>query len=341
MIQSSGSRRQTSAIELVISLVTKTCAVLTLAWAAGASPSPAPGLAKAAGVAELDDRQIEKMVSNRFHDLGSLSVGKPNNGRLLNPVRPEDGTLLELVAPDYAWATQETVHYLTRAVKKVHTEHPDTPPLHVGHISKPGGGYLSPHRSHQSGRDIDLGFYYKDKRAWYRRATWKTLDVERTWTLVKALITETDVDVILVDHYIQLMLKKHARAIGEDEQWLHEIFVGDADRPRIIRHAHGHSTHLHVRFFNPIAQTNAQRAYPFLVEKDLVEPVTVYAHHRAQKGDTLGRLARRYGTSVRAIQAANGLRNTLIQARKVYKIPRPGGPTPVNQPLEFPPRRLP
>jgi penicillin-insensitive murein endopeptidase len=195
--------------------------------------------------------------------------------------------------------------------------------------------------SHQSGRDVDVGYYYTKKRAWYRLATWDNLDVARTWTFVRTLITHTDVEMILIDGSLQKLLRAHATKSGEDEEWLQRVFKGDGERGAIIRHVRGHATHMHLRFFSPEAQRNAQIVYPLLVEEQLVDPVTVYAHHRVRKGDTLGRLARRYGTSVAAIQRANGLRSTKIQAKKTYKIPRPGGPMPVDGQLEFPSRQLP
>jgi penicillin-insensitive murein endopeptidase len=155
------------------------------------------------------------------------------------------------------------------------------------------------------------------------------------------MITRTDVELILVDSSIQVLLRQHAEALGEDKDWLQRIFRGSPERPAIIRHARGHATHIHARFFNPQAQKNAQRAYPFLLEHDLVRPVVLFEHHKVRKGETLGRLAKRYGTTVQAIQQANGLRSTMIQARKVYKIPRRGGPTPVDEPLSFPDRQVP
>lgn len=332
---------------LVLTLLTRTCVAVALSWAAGPG-APVPELAPelelggARDALRLSDDALEARVAQSLPSLGSLSLGQPNHGKMLGAVKPEQGALLELVAPDFSWGTAETVGYLELAVSKVHAEHPGTPPLHVGHLSRKEGGYLSPHKSHQSGRDVDLGFYYRDGRTWYRRGTAQTLDIARTWSLVRALITETDVEMIIVDYSIQHLLRAHAETIGEDREWLRQIFRGDAQRPRIIRHLRGHATHLHVRFFNPAAQTLARRAYPFLVERSIVAPVTVFHYHRAKKGDTLGRLARIYGTSVRAIQAANGLRSTKIQARKVYKIPRPGGPPRASgTPLEIPPRRLP
>lgn len=290
---------------------------------------------------EWSDSGLKQAAHDHPSSLGPLSIGYPNNGRLLNGVKPEDGALFELVADDYAWGTQETIEYLKEAVRVVHSEHEDTLPLHIGHISKKSGGYLSPHLSHQSGRDVDLGYYYKSKRNWYRRATWKTLDVERTWTLVRAFITETDVEMLLIDHSIQSLLRKHAERIGEDKTWLQQVFRGSPERPAIIRHVRGHATHIHARFFSPHAQVNAQRAYPYLLDEKLIEPVLVYSYHKVRKGETLGRIAKRYGTSVRAIQAANGLRSTVIQARKTYKIPKRGGPRPVKDALSFPARVLP
>ena len=51
-------------------------------------------------------------------------------------------------------------------------------------------------------------------------------------------------------------------------------------------------------------------------------PRPAYATHRVRSGDTLGALARRYGTSVRAIQAANNLgRRTVIGIGQQLRMP--------------------
>lgn len=289
----------------------------------------------------LTAQELARLVHDQPAALGSLSLGYPHNGQLLNPVQPEPGELFDVIAPDFSYGTEETVRYLETAVRAVHREHPGTLPLHLGHISKPGGGYLSPHLSHQSGRDVDVGFYYKAKRSWYRRATAETLDVERTWTLVKALITQTDVEFLFIDRWVQILLKSHAAKLGEDPDWLSQVFTGSSERPALIRHEPGHATHIHVRFYNPRAQQNARVAYPHLLSERIIEPVVVFTEYRARKGDTLGRLAKRYGTTVRAIQQANGMRGTTIIAKSVYKIPKGGGPAPVVEALDFPPRVLP
>lgn len=329
----------------MLTLLSRTCITVALAWAAGPGaqlPAIDPTLQlplerRALG---LSDDDLEKQVIEDPNGLGSLSLGEPHRGRLLGGVPLQSSRLLEVVAPDVAFGTHETVAYLERAVRRVQELHDNTPPLSVGHISRPSGGYVSPHKSHQSGRDVDLGFYYAKNGGWYRRGTADNLDLARCWSLVRALITETDVEMIIVDNSIQRLLQAYAERIGEDRAWLKRIFSGDAEHPEIIRHLWGHTTHFHVRFFNPAAQTLAARAYPHLVDADLVDPVQSFTTYRAKKGDTLGRLANRFGTTVRAIQAANGMRGTVIQAKKVYRIPRAGGPT-VPVPLTIPSRCLP
>jgi penicillin-insensitive murein endopeptidase len=64
--------------------------------------------------------------------------------------------------------------------------------------------------------------------------------------------------------------------------------------------------------------------------------------HRVRKGETLGMLARKYGTSVDAIKRANGLRSNLIRAKQSYRIPRAGtAPVVRAQPVAIPRRSLP
>lgn len=297
--------------------------------------------AKARPIDDLSRTELQKLLKSSPESLGPLSVGLPNSGRLFNAVELPESKYFHRVSPDKAYGTEETVDALIRAAARVHEQYPDSPPLFVGHLSRPSGGYLSPHLSHQAGRDVDLGFYYSDKPRWYTRATAANLDVPRTWALVRALIVETDVEMILIDHGIIALLKSHALARGEDPIWLDRVFSGKEGGRTIIRHARGHATHLHIRFFNPDAQRRGQKLYPLLVEQNLVPPVTVYSTFRAKKGDTLGKIAKRYNTTVEALKRANGLKKSLIVAGRVYKIAQRGGPKPNTAPLTFPPRQLP
>ncbi|MCC6557460.1 MAG: penicillin-insensitive murein endopeptidase [Polyangiaceae bacterium] len=270
-------------------------------------------------LAAMTDAQIEERFKADPASLGSMSLGSARAGLLVNGVQmPEDDAWV-LIDRAHAWGTQETVDYLARAIQAVRRQIPDTPRISIGHISGKNGGHLSPHISHQGGRDVDVGYYLSDGRSGFRRAAASNLDRERTWALVRALITETDVELILIDSGVQRLLKAHALQAGEDAAWLDEIFQVGSRSPRpLIRHAKGHANHLHVRFYNPVAQASGARAYPALVKlgklRRSVSSNVQYVRHVARPGHTLGWMAKRYGTTVEAIQKANGMRSTHVQA---------------------------
>lgn len=289
----------------------------------------------------VSDASVRQRVSQDLPSLGSMSIGLPHKGSLVNAVAMPEDKRWVLVDKAHAWGTQETVDFLVAAISKVYDQFPEAPPLNIGHLSGRRGGFLRPHRSHQSGRDVDLGFYYQNGGHWYLRADETSLDRERTWALVRSLITETDVRFILIDHSIQKLLRTYAESIGEDKAWLDDVFTNAGpNRFAIIRHARGHSTHMHVRFYNPIAQETARRSYPSLVALKMIKPPQHYLSHRVKKGETLIHLAKRYGTSVASIKRANGLRSSKIFARKTYKIPRTG-PASAGPRAVIPKRRLP
>jgi len=150
-------------------------------------------------------------------------------------------------------------------------------------------------------------------------------------------VTETDVDRIFVDRSIIAILYQHALEEGEDRAWLNDIF-GRTSEKGIIQHERRHKDHMHVRFFNARAQERGRIVYPTLVDSGVAPPPMV--KHRVRSGETLGSLAKRYGTSVSAIKAANGLRGTQLRAGRSYTIPIRRLP-PDGGPIVVPPRRLP
>jgi LysM repeat protein len=287
------------------------------------------------------DERIAEAVNGDLPSLGSMSVGNPNAGLLVNGRNAKASELYRPVAAGSAWATEETLGYLDAALAKVHATIADTPVLPLGDISAERGGPISPHLSHQSGRDVDIGYFYRGEQRWYRRGNAQNLDLERNWAFVRALVTETDVDLIFIDHSIQALLKEHAISRGEPRAWVEGLFGGGGQRA-IIRHARGHATHLHVRFFNPVAQETARRSYTALVGRGVVPPVQSFLQHRVKKGETLGKLAKRYQVSVVAIKRANRLKKSLIREKRTILIPLAHPrPAPPPKRLAFPPRRLP
>jgi len=291
--------------------------------------------------AEAAPREAEALLVTAQTDpaaLGPLSIGTPDAGLLVNPVPFPEGALWTVRDPREAWATDETIDAVVTAIEAVEARHPGSPRVVIGDLSNPSGGRLNRHKSHQAGRDVDIGFYYRSGDAGsFRAARKKDLDLPRTWALVRAFVTETDVERVFVDRSLISVLFAHAVEEGEDRGWLNDVF-GRTSEKGIIQHERRHKDHFHVRFFNPRAQERARVVYPVLVETGVAPPPMV--RHRVKRGETLGSLARRYGTSVSAIRAANGLRSSRLRAGRSYTIPIRKTP-PDTGPVVVPPRRLP
>ncbi|HTJ82033.1 MAG TPA: penicillin-insensitive murein endopeptidase, partial [Polyangiaceae bacterium] len=282
----------------------------------------------------LSDADVQKKVKGDLSSLGSISIGAPNRGRLINGVRFPDGEHWKLTDPGNAYGTQETVDSIQKAIAKVDDKFPNSPPVIIGHISAKNGGRLRPHKSHQAGRDVDLSYFYTGNVGWYAVATEKNLDRARTWAFVKAFVEDPNVEMVLMDTSIQRLLRDYALQKGEDRAFVDQVFQVSGKNPRsIVRYAHGHDTHIHVRFFSPAAQATAHLAAAYLPKppplparhdsrpgKQLAKEGhgskrgdDDYILHRARSGDTLDSLARRYGCTVAEIKEANGLKSTSLK----------------------------
>ena len=151
-----------------------------------------------------------------------------------------------------------------------------------------GGGERSAfHRSHQSGRDVDLLYYMRDANgrpfepdamhvfnaaARATDGTGLTVDVPRTWMLVKELITAPEAPVQWVFMYepIARRLIDHAQRIGEPEALIARARKtlrqpGDSAR---------HDDHLHVRVYC----STADKAYGCVD----IGPMELLADHQAE-----------------------------------------------------------
>jgi murein endopeptidase len=291
-----------------------------------------------ASLLSVSDEELARRVETDVASLGSLSIGAPGSAILLNAVALPPGPRGEIAASAEIWGTSETMASIETAIGKVHELFPSAPPIVIGDISDPDGGRLKRHESHQGGRDADLGFYFRDRQElWFAPGTAANLDLPRNWALVRALVTCTDVETILLDTRIQRVLYKYALSISEDKDWLDRVFqYSRGSGNAVVKHVPGHRNHYHVRFYNPVAQELGRRAHPYLVQAGLVAPPVFTVRHVVRQGQTMGYLAARYGTSVRAIEQANGLTTTQLRAGRSYRIPvRAAAPasTPVVVPL--------
>lgn len=179
--------------------------------------------------------------------LGAASIGSPARGSLLFGVELSASETIER-AGKYPYGTASVVAAIERAVREVNRCFPGAHKLAVGDLSRRRGGWLLPHRSHQSGLDADLGFYYRSGPAWYVRPTVETLDAPRTWRLLRALWGGGNVEVVFLDLRLQRLLHAYATTLNEPGLDLDAIFDLNNKKNRWLRHEYGHHTHMHVRF---------------------------------------------------------------------------------------------
>ncbi len=190
------------------------------------------------------------------------SVGRPWDGKLRNGVKLPTGTGYLIRRPARAFGAAHVVAHLRQAIRAVRGEHRRLHTLAIGDLSQKRGGAISEHRSHQSGRDLDIGFYFKKVPAGYpssfARATERNLDKAATWDLLVAFARTADdpggVQAIFVDYDVQGMLYEWARERGVDEGYLDRLFQypdGKHGGAGLVRHEPHHDDHFHIRFKCP------------------------------------------------------------------------------------------
>jgi hypothetical protein len=189
----------------------------------------------------------------------TASIGQPYHGRLIDGVPfPEQFQGYNVRAEDRAYATPELIGALLDAVDAVRQQDPATCDLFLGDISRDGGGGINNHRSHQNGRDVDLGMFARGNRplGTFMPMNGENLDVPKTWALIENLLRSQRVQYIFLDRRIQNLLYDYALCRGVDPTYLDHLFGGG--RGSIIQHQRNHHDHMHVRFYAPWSAMAAQ-----------------------------------------------------------------------------------
>lgn len=217
------------------------------------------------------------------------SVGSPTEGHLVGGMRLGEAPWLRIV-PTYAqgdvrWGIEPLVGAIERAARAVRRQFPDAV-LSVGHLSRPGGGELDRHASHESGRDADVGFYVKNERNKPIYAdhfvpfrgdgtapTWPgaRFDDARNWAFVAAIVGDAHARVthVFVATPIRQRLLDYAARIGAPLA----IRIRASELMAQPRGALPHDDHFHVRVGCPAG-----------MEKCIEQPTA--RHHRKHPAAT-------------------------------------------------------
>lgn len=190
------------------------------------------------------------------------SIGKPNRGRLRKAVQLERGPGYFIRRPHRSYGATHTVGYVRTTLAEIRQRFPAMHDLAIGDLSARRGGKITMHASHQSGRDVDLGFYFKSKPRGYPQsfvvANRKNLHFEASWALLTKFTNLAEepsgVDRIFMSYASQKMFYKLARKRGIPRATLQRMFqypAGKRAKRGVIRHEPGHDEHIHVRFKCP------------------------------------------------------------------------------------------
>lgn len=181
----------------------------------------------------------------------SQSVGRPDRGRLVNGMQlPVNTELYAIRNPAHAWASSHTIVSLQQGIAEFRKRTRFERELMIADISQKGGGRFRPHRSHRSGRDVDLQL----PLAWTVREGTVPYDTDQvdwdaTWQLIRAFVDGGQVRFIFLSTSRQKFLREAAIRAGATPEELDKLIqYRSSGRATVVRHSRGHDKHMHIRF---------------------------------------------------------------------------------------------
>jgi penicillin-insensitive murein endopeptidase len=221
----------------------------------------------AVGVADASGTPGKSSAKSHGQDRSSIvsrSLGSPTRGALEGGVALPTGRFVALRNGVTArWGLPVLVGLLERSARRVAKLHPESVLL-VGDLSTRKGGRLGGHRSHQSGRDADVGFYYTDarERPVLARRFWRVddagrvvgertvkFDDARNWALVESWLIDPEARIqhVFVADPLRRRLLSHARSVGVYPPVLHRASLALKQPSRGL----AHDDHFHIRIACP------------------------------------------------------------------------------------------
>lgn len=216
-------------------------------------------------VIDATDHSLPGKYQRRPYSRMSLTAGHPNDGFQLRAKRLVSSPQLFVrkSSRDRSYGYPSLVLMLHRSAKDVAKAVVGSVML-VGDLSIKGGGPLSGHHSHQSGRDADVGFYVKDQRERPVRSTEFVafdgdgaakdgaavrFDDHRNWLLVESWVKDRRAGLahVFVSDPLRARLLRYARE--------HPRFAPYADKAAVLleqpENGEPHDDHFHVRISCP------------------------------------------------------------------------------------------
>lgn len=186
------------------------------------------------------------------------SIGRPNQGSLKNAVHLDpdgDGLGRGFAVAQHRpnlWGTPELVSLVQRCGKNYRSYFSlKYPPIPIGDLSSREGGALKKHKSHQSGRDVDVGFMRKKplSKGYFTDTTPPEMNMYAQWVVLKCFLDDPQIDKVFIEksrvkaiqQYIKNIYKKRPKKLA-----LYLSYFPGGKRKAIYPDKI-HKSHMHVR----------------------------------------------------------------------------------------------
>jgi murein endopeptidase len=193
----------------------------------------------------------------------SVSIGDTSHGALVNGVELVESEALGILPVQrergLRYGTESLVGAIGHAAAALHAA--SATRLWVGNLSRRGGGDIGWSVSHNSGRDADIAFCYRDlkgnavdppdlvplNREGIAKAGGMRFDPARTWMVVKALIEYegAQIQYLFIASSLRSQLLEAAKKAGEKPA----LMLRAAELLRYPVGSAPHNDHLHLRVF--------------------------------------------------------------------------------------------
>lgn len=194
----------------------------------------------------------------------SLSIGAPNSGYHVRPKKLSDTPhlVVKKSSTQYRYGHPALVLMLRRSAREISRSGKGVTML-VGDLSREQGGALYGHRSHQSGRDADVGFYALDSQGNSVRlsefvkfdANGRSQDGKlqfddyRNWLLVQAWVTDRRAGLSHI--FVSRALRARLLAYAQKRAKFRAHVAAAAELLKQPEHGEPHDDHFHVRIACP------------------------------------------------------------------------------------------
>ncbi len=180
-------------------------------------------------------------------DRGAVAKGRPWDGRIENSVSrlPDQGTGFQRKSePKYNYGSGITIDFI-KSVSDLYNKTSGCAPLLVNQISKEKGGRYGPHRSHQNGQDIDIGYIGLADFGSVLSGKITPEIMECNWKFFNLLVSQKlpDDKSVVSKIFVNPKVKRYFCKRAQNKN---ELEAGK----EVLRHLYpweGHTRHFHVR----------------------------------------------------------------------------------------------